>query len=158
METNPGIEEKINFLKNNLFDQLNKLQAQEKGSWGVMNAQQMTEHLSDSFRVSNGRDNKKLTLPAEQAEKVRAFFLSDKLFRENTKNALLPEIPPQVRNESMQQALSELKEEFEEFINYFKNNPDTKTTNPLAGDLTFEEWLHLHYKHSIHHLKQFEKI
>ena len=38
---------------------------------------------------------------------------------------------------------------------YFKNNPAAKTSHPVFGDLDFEEWVLLHYKHVTHHLKQF---
>ena len=32
---------------------------------------------------------------------------------------------------------------------------DIKTTNPVFGDLNYEEWIRFHSKHFAHHFKQF---
>ena len=67
------------FLKKDLVAMLKKLKADEKGKWGIMNAQQMVEHFIDAVQNANG----KLVLPVlnegERLQKSREFLLSEKL-------------------------------------------------------------------------------
>lgn len=147
--------DKIKFLTVTFPSLLRKLEPGAKGSWGVMNAQQMVEHMSDSVRIANGKDPHKVVLSQEQVEKAKAFMVTDKPFRENTKNQLLPDIPPPWRNKTMEDAVRELESELQEFVKAFDGQGNRKITNPFFGDLDFEEWSHLLVKHSRHHLKQF---
>jgi hypothetical protein len=55
----------------------------------------------------------------------------------------------------MQLALLEYEQQINSFINYFENNEGATITNPFFGDLNFDEWIHLLYKHAVHHCKQF---
>ena len=150
--------DKLNFLKTDFIKLLSTLKSNDKGSWGLLNGQQMVEHISDSVRIANGKDKMKLHTPEGQVEAFRKFAMSDKEFKPNTKNALLPEIPPPVRNANMQEAIVELENEITDFISYFEINKEATITNPIFGDLNFEEWVHLLFKHAMHHCKQFELI
>jgi hypothetical protein len=84
--------------------------------------------------------------------------LSDKTFKENTKAPVLPEEPFVTRNITMQNAIEELKTETNEFFNFFKENKLKTTLHPAFGELNFDEWVLLHYKHLHHHAKQFGLI
>ena len=150
--------EKLNWLSVDFIDQLENLSPGMKGKWGVMNAQQMVEHMSYSFRQANGKDKKKLLTPADNLERMRTFMLSEKPFKENTKNIELPEIPGPVLKSSMKAAIAELRTEMNDFIEYYKSNPENKLMNPFFGELDFEEWVHLLHKHTMHHAKQFGLI
>jgi hypothetical protein len=86
---------------------------------------------------------------------MRVFLASEKPFKENTMNPLMPEVPAPVRNRSAEEAISELKTELADFFSYFEKNPIKATRNPIFGDLNFEENVQLLYKHALHHLKQF---
>lgn len=152
------MNDKISFLKNEFPESLKRITADEKGAWGVMNGIQMVEHMSDSVRIANGKDPKKLLLNAEQSQKAREFMLSDKPFRENTRNIELPDIPPAPRNKSMEDAIMELKKEIADFFDSFKDTEQKTVMNPFFGPLTFEEWVHLLDKHAKHHLKQFRQL
>ena len=81
--------------------------------------------------------------------------MSDKPFRENTVNPLLPKDPAPVTLPGVEQALHELEMEIEHFFSVFDANQELSTRNPIFGDLNFEMNVHLLYKHSWHHLKQF---
>lgn len=157
METNSSLGkiQKINFLKNELIIHLQKLSAEEKGEWGVMNAQQMVEHLSDAFRNYNGFSSKKILTPAEHLPRMKEFIMSEKPFKPNTKNVEMPEIPSPAKNHSMTEALNELKVSINDFFSYFENEENKVITNMFFGELNFEESLQLLHKHTIHHLKQF---
>lgn len=150
--------EKLNFISNTVPALLLQLESTVHGKWGVLNAQQMVEHLSDSVRIANGKRVEKLLTPIENLERVRAFMLSDKPFKENTKNIQMPEIPAPIVNTSMQEAIQELKSELQDFVDTFENNALKTITNPFFGDLNFEEWTHLLHKHFEHHCRQFNLI
>ena len=151
---------KFEFISTVFINRLQSLSGEAVGAWGKMNGQQMVEHVSGFFQVSNGKIIFPLITPAGLLPKYKEFLLSDKPFRENTKapGNVVPEEPVQIRNTSMEEAINELKNEVSDFITYFTKHPGSKTVHPVFGELDFEEWVLLHYKHVTHHLKQFELI
>jgi hypothetical protein len=151
-------KEKLNFITNTVPDLLLRLSSETKGNWGVLNAQQMVEHLSDAVRMANGKRQESLLTPPENLERVRGFMLSDKAFKENTKNALMPDIPVPAVQLTMHDAVMELKLELNDFMKAFEGNSSKTLTNPFFGDLNFEEWTHLLNKHFEHHCHQFNLI
>lgn len=150
--------EKKYFLKNDLIRSIKKLNGNEMGKWGKMNAQQMVEHVSDFFKVSTGKIIFPLVTSTEHLPKYKEFLMSEKQFRENTKAPVLPEEPFPLRQSTMQQALDELEESIKNFFEFFRNDPSKTTLHPAFGELNFDEWVQLHYKHLVHHLKQFELL
>lgn len=150
-----GTIEKANFLRNKLVATLSDIGPDTQQAWGKMNVHQMVEHMSDSFREANGREPRELVTPDEHVPKMQAFLMSDKPFRENTPNKLMPEEPSAPRHETIAASLEELKEEIEHFFEVFAKEPSKKITNPFFGVLGYEQWVQLLYKHSMHHLKQF---
>lgn len=122
-----------------------------------MHVQEMLEHLADFFDVSSARLHFDLAVPQEHLPKYRAFLLSDKPFRENTKAPanVLGEKPIPLRTVSPEDALQKLNTAVKNFVIYFEENPDARTLHPVFGLLNYEEWVQLHHKHVVHHLKQF---
>jgi len=147
--------EKIEFLRVKLIPLLLTLQPEQKGEWGLMNAQQMVEHLSDSFRNYYGFDSKKIITAPEHLPKLKEFLMSDKPFRQNQRNVLMPEIPAPVKCDDMNASIECLKTDILNFFKYFELNPDVQITNVIFGELNFAECVQLLYKHCTHHLKQF---
>lgn len=150
-------EEKINFIKKDMFALLQKLQAGTPAVWGKMNAQQVVEHIADFFNVSTEKIIFDLVTPVEQLPKYREFLYSEKQFRENTRapETVLGDQPMPNRQNSFEASLAYLEKSVEEFFEYFSLNKDKKTMHPVFGLLSFEEWVLLHYKHVRHHLRQF---
>src|ERR1051325_2430283 len=122
---------KEKFLKEEFAKLLSTLDPSAKGKWGVMNAQQMVEHMSDYVRIASGKEKHELSLTPEQSQKAYAFMMTDKPFRENTPNHLMPEVPPAWRNSSMRSAIGELENEINDFFSTYKNAPGLKLMNPL---------------------------
>ena len=151
-------EEKKSFLKNDLISLLKKLNGNENGKWGKMNAQQMVEHVSGFFKVSTEKIHFDLTTPPEHLPKYKEFLLSDKEFKENTKAPVLPEEPLPLKYSTMQEAMDDLIKSINDFFEFFKNDPAKTTLHPAFGELNFNEWVQLHHKHVTHHLKQFGLI
>lgn len=148
--------EKKDFLKRRLVALLRQIPSDTPPHWGKMTLQQMVEHFSDSVRIASGKTiHTEIVTPPEYLERTRAFMLSDKPFRENTVNALMPEVPAPVRNASMDEALEELDTEIRFFFAVFEKNSLQVTRNPFFGDLNFDENVHLLHKHAAHHLRQF---
>jgi hypothetical protein len=149
-------EEKLQFLKHRLVILLRQVPSDTHPLWGKMTLQQMVEHFSDSVRIASGKTiYTNIVTPEEHLEKMRIFLISEKPFKENTMNPLMPEVPAPVRNRSAEEAINELKTELADFFSYFEKNPIKATRNPIFGDLNFEENVQLLYKHALHHLKQF---
>lgn len=146
---------KLEFLSVTFPNLVAQLDANANGAWGVMNAQQMVEHMSYSIRIANGRLPMEIVTPAESLEKVKGFMLSDKPFRENTKNSMLPDTALPITQLDMESAISELKNEIQLFVDVFQKEPDKMITNPFFGNLNSDEWLHLLHKHATHHARQF---
>ena len=149
--------EKQDFIINELIPRLKRLSANAAGIWGKMNAQQMVEHLSRIFNVSSGKSFYPLLTPLEDLPKYRQFLLGDKVFRENTigPEGIVPKEPAAARNNTYLDALDELQLEINDFVKFFTDNPGEKTMHPVFGELNFEEWVLIHYKHVQHHARQF---
>ena len=148
---------KLNFITKEYIPLLKNLPADAMGKWGKMNGQQMVEHVAMFFYVSSEKVKFDLVTPVEHLPKFKEFLLSDKQFRENTKapiNIIGEEALP-LRHASMEEAVEELSRAIGSYVAYFKDNPDKKTVHAVFGDLNFEEWVLLHYKHITHHLRQF---
>ena len=150
----PG--EKINFLKAEFVPLLRQISSDTLPAFGKMSLQQMVEHFSDAIKIASGKIAiTQLFTPEEQLPKMKEFLLSDKPFRENTPNPLMPEAPGPVRNKSLEAAIAELQASLASFFAVFDGDSGLKTGNPFFGPLNFDENVQLLYKHALHHLRQF---
>ena len=150
--------DKLAFLKTEFPKLVRTLSPEAKGEWGVLNGQQMVEHMADSISFATGKNNQALYSPAEHVEKYKSFAMSDKEFKPNTPNALMPAVPTPVIKSTMEEAVVELEKQIANFINFFETNNGATITNPFFGNLNFEEWVHLLHKHAVYHSKQFKLL
>lgn len=152
--------EKENFLRTKLVRYFQQLDPSTPPQWGKMNVQQMIEHYAgDGLRSANGRLKiEKIITPPDQLQRFREFLMSDKPFKENTKNPLLGEEPGPLRYKTVQGAIGALQQELIYFFEVFEKDPGLITRNPFFGDLNFEQNVQLLYKHALHHLRQFGVI
>lgn len=148
-------QQKLDFLSTGLVPILRSLTEDARMKWGKMNAQQMVEHLSGFFRVSTNKLHFPLVTPEAQLPTFKAFLRSEKEFRENTKAPVLPEDPLPVQFASFEDAINDLEKEIGYFVTLFSNDTNLTTQHPVFGDLNFDDWVLLHHKHVVHHLKQF---
>jgi oxepin-CoA hydrolase/3-oxo-5,6-dehydrosuberyl-CoA semialdehyde dehydrogenase len=151
------MQQQIQFLQQEFLTILKTTNSDTVPKWGKMNLQQMLEHLVAFFKVSTGQLKFELVSPPEQLPKLKAFLLSDKPFRENTKAPanIIGEEPRPVYYASVAEALATLEKEVAVFISYYETHPAATELHPVFGELNFEEWVLLHYKHVTHHLRQF---
>jgi hypothetical protein len=148
---------KLHFITNEFIPLLQKNSANASAKWGKMSFQQMVEHVTDFFKVSTGKIQMPLVTPVENLPKYKEFLLSDKIFRENTKAPveILGEEPLPTRSPDAETAINKLQHQIDGFVSYFHQNPTSKTCHPVFGELDFDEWVLLHYKHVTHHARQF---
>lgn len=148
-------EEKLLFLKKDLIPQLQKIPADTQPLWGRMSLQHMVEHMTAAVKIASGR----MQLPGQgdpaAQEKARAFLMTDKPFRENTRNPFIAEDPYPLRNHTLAAAISEMQSALVEFFTIYEKEPGKKVLNLVFGELTYAEQVQLLYKHALHHLKQF---
>jgi hypothetical protein len=149
--------EKENFLRTKLVPCLQRLHPATTARWGKMNVQQMIEHFSgDAVRNASGRLKiEQIITPADKLDRMREFLMSEKPFKENTRNPLLAEEPAPLHFKTIQGAIGALQMELIYFFEAFEKNPALITRNPFFGDLSFEQNVQLLHKHALHHLRQF---
>lgn len=150
--------DKAAFISADFFQHISKLQPCAIPKWGKMHPQQMVEHLADFIDLSTEKIIFPLAVPETDLPKYKAFLMSDKQFRENTKapSAVLGDEPLPVKYDSLETAIMHLKKSVSDFFVFFAMHPDQKTLHPAFGLLNYDEWLVLHFKHLSHHLHQFE--
>lgn len=147
---------KVEFLQKNFLTHLRSLDSTASPAWGKMSLQQMIEHFTDCVKIASGKTPAtQILTPEAHLQKAQDFLMSEKPFKENTPNPLLPDVPPPVRNLSIEHALKELETEINFFFSVFKQNNQQRTLNPFFGELDFEQNVQLLHKHALHHLKQF---
>ncbi|MER3463093.1 MAG: hypothetical protein C4329_00310, partial [Chitinophagaceae bacterium] len=140
---------KAEFLKSDFVPLLKTIASDTPPKWGKMSLQQMTEHFSDSMRIASGAaPHEKIVTPSENLQRMRDFMLSEKPFKENTPNPLMSETPAPVRNKSIADSFSELQKEIDYFFEVFEERRQQSSRNPFFGDLSFDENVHLLYKHA----------
>jgi len=151
------MEDKIIFLKEEFVPLLRQLQPDTQPAWGKMDAQKMVEHLRNAFKVANGKVqiDQMITIDDVHLEKLRAFIMTDKPFRENTKSPALPDDPLPKRFDSLSTAIDKMEVELQDVFAAYAANPDLEILNPVFGKLNFTQQVALLYKHVTHHLHQF---
>ncbi|HMI77182.1 MAG TPA: DUF1569 domain-containing protein [Ferruginibacter sp.] len=151
-------QQKFNFITKEYIPLLKTLPGDAVGKWGKMNGQQMVEHVAAFFYVSTEKIRFDLVTPLEHLPKYKEFLLSDKEFRENTKAPItvIGDDALPLRFATMDEAVENLQGSIRYFENYFKENETKATIHPVFGELNYEEWVLLHYKHVTHHARQFE--
>jgi hypothetical protein len=149
--------EKENFLRTKFVTYLQQMNPATSPSWGKMSVQHMIEHFGgDAVRNANGRLKiEKILTPPEKLSAMREFLMSEKPFKENTKNILMGEEPAPLRYKTVQAAIGALQQELIYFFEAYADNPQMIIRNPFFGDLNFEQNVQLLHKHALHHLKQF---
>lgn len=150
------IATKAHFLKNEFAATIATIAPDSAPIWGKMNVQQMVEHMiQDAFMVASGKVHLEQVTPEAIIPKMQAFMLSDKPFKENTPNSLMPSEPRPVQYASVTEALGVLQQEIDAFFAAFEADPNKIVPNPFFGNLNFDMQVQLLHKHACHHLRQF---
>ena len=150
----------VDINRNSIETYLNQLTEDSKPNWGTMTPQHMVEHLEFSVRISSGEiQDFEFATPEKIIEKVHATLYNyDKMPRNHQAPEKLQEQLQELRHPDLAAAKASLLEAYDDFVAYFKENPDGKLKNVVFGDLNRYEWNLFHRKHFNHHLEQFDLI
>ncbi len=138
-------------------ESLNKLNEESKPTWGIMTPQHMVEHLEYTYRIASGElQDFEISTPEKYLEKVQESLYNYKpmpsgfdfpLYKKGTVEEL--------KHDSLQVAKLKFAEAREQYLNFFKENPDDLIKNAVFGYIEKYEWYLLERKHLNHHFKQF---
>lgn len=151
-------QDKLEYLTKEYILILDNTKHNPKALWGKMNFQEMVEHMWYSVAMATGKFQNPLISPIDKLEQMKAFAVSDKPFRENTPNPIIGENPMPLRHENLNSSIRELEAEIQFFKKIYESNPKLTAQNPFFGEMNFQEWVALFYKHANHHLKHFGLI
>lgn len=143
--------------RKNIEQYLNQLTEKSEPKWGLMTAQHLMEHLEMGFKIaSNEIQNFETATPAEHLEKVREMIFNHQKMPQNHKHPLMKaEKLEDLTHPDFATAKQKLLIAFDNFENYFKENPEQQTKNAVFGMMGKFEWDLLNTKHLNHHFEQF---
>jgi oxepin-CoA hydrolase/3-oxo-5,6-dehydrosuberyl-CoA semialdehyde dehydrogenase len=146
------------FLNHTLREVIKELTEQSRPLWGRMTAQQMVEHLTWSFELSNGKIKITCSLPQDQLEKRKKFLYNDRPTPREVPNPELVNGLPPDQFTNLEDTRRRFGEELVAFLKYSAVYPSAIHEHPIFGNLNMEEWERAHYKHAFHHMLQFGLI
>ena len=139
-------------------EKLSHLSINDKPIFGVMNAQQMIEHLSVITKIANGNWQVEVFVSDEKSARRKPFLDTDNEIEIGFKPSLLAEEPNPLQFNSMQEAIDDLMAQIQFFVKVFEENPSKTVVHPFFGELDFEYWKKFQVKHFTHHFKQFQLV
>ncbi|PIQ18520.1 MAG: phenylacetic acid degradation bifunctional protein PaaZ [Flavobacteriaceae bacterium CG18_big_fil_WC_8_21_14_2_50_34_36] len=139
---------------------LSKLSESVKPKWGTMTPQHMVEHLEFSYRIASGElQNFDIATPEEYLEKSQETLWNYKPMPKDFQMPLMQKgkLEP-LEHPDLETAKQKMLKAREEYLEYFKENPDALHKNAVFGYLNRYEWFLLERKHLNHHFNQFNLI
>jgi oxepin-CoA hydrolase/3-oxo-5,6-dehydrosuberyl-CoA semialdehyde dehydrogenase len=139
---------------------LNKLTEDTKPKWGNLTPQLMIEHLEYTYRIASGEiQDFEINTPEKYLEKVHASLYNyEKLPREYDFPLAEKSEIENIKHESLEAAKSKMMEARQQYLDYFKENPEAITKNVVFGELNRYEWYLMERKHLNHHFEQFNLL
>lgn len=136
---------------------INDLHIDSRPEWGDMTPQHMLEHLEKSINISIGKPAAERCLtPDDQVEK-----LQDSLYNHWSMPRNYPApfpVEKDLRYKNLNEAKSALLEAVENYLIYYRENPQAQHQNYVFGTLNKEMSELFHRKHFTHHFQQFGLI
>lgn len=136
---------------------LGKLTENAKPKWGIMTPQHMVEHLEQGYRIASGEiQDFEISTPEQYLEKTQAVLWNYDLMPQGYKMPLMKKDELEdLRHPDLETAKQKMLEAREEYLEFFKENPDTLNRHPVFGYITRYEWYLVERKHLNHHFEQF---
>jgi len=139
-----------------IMDSLKMLKDDIKPQYGKMTAQHMLEHLTLTLKLSVGKIKYPPFTPSERALKSKDILLFTELEMPmgmtppNDTRELYP-----LKYPDLEKAKEALLKAWAEYMEYYEKNGGASEIHPRFGYLNKDEWNRFHYKHFMHHFKQF---
>ncbi len=150
----------VEMTEDKIQDCLYKLTADAKPKWGIMTPQHMIEHLEYTYKIASGDiQDFEISTPEKILEKVHNSLYNYDKFPKNSRFPLLEkDTLDTLKHSGLGIAIENFKAQREKYLEYFKENPDTKLNNMVFGELNKYEWYLLERKHLNHHFEQFDLL
>ncbi|WP_228852431.1 phenylacetic acid degradation bifunctional protein PaaZ [Aegicerativicinus sediminis] len=150
----------VEMTEDEILKALDKLTEDSKPKWGNLTPQLMLEHLEYTYRISSGEiQDFEIATPEKILEKVHATLYNyEKMpqkyeFPLNEKSEIT-----NAKHSDLMTAKTKMLEARQDYLNFFKNNPDAELKNAVFGYLNRFEWYLMERKHLNHHFEQFGLI
>lgn len=139
---------------------LARLTEDSKPQWGAMTSQQMVEHLEFTYRIALGEiQDFEIATPEKVLDKVHATLYNyDKMPREYNFPLYEAGIQPPLKHVDLAFAKAELTRIRQEYLKFYKENPEVTAKNAVFGTLDKYEWYLMERKHLNHHFEQFNLL
>jgi oxepin-CoA hydrolase/3-oxo-5,6-dehydrosuberyl-CoA semialdehyde dehydrogenase len=155
--------------KQNVFVEMTDVKIQEclanlstdsKPKWGTMSPQHMLEHLEYSYKIASGQiQNFEIHTPENILEKVHnSLYNYHKMPREHMFPLAEESKINELKHKDLEEAKLKMLQSRQEYLDFFKENPDALLKNAVFGEMNRYEWYLLERKHLNHHFEQFELI
>lgn len=143
--------------RKNIEGYLHKLTENSQPKWGLMTAQHLVEHIEMSLKIASGEiQNFEIATPAEHLDKVNEMVFNYKKMPQNHKHPLMKaENLEDLQHPDLATAKQKMLISFDEFEQFFKENPTAETKNAVFGLMKKFDWDLLNTKHLNHHFEQF---
>ncbi|MEZ4795739.1 MAG: phenylacetic acid degradation bifunctional protein PaaZ [Flavobacteriaceae bacterium] len=143
-----------------ILECLAKLSAESKPKWGTMSPQHMLEHLEYTYKIASGQNqNFEINTPEKILDKVHnSLYNYHKMPREHMFPLAEESKINELKHKDLEEAKLKFLESRQEYLDFFKENPDTKLKNAVFGEMNRYEWYLLDRKHLNHHFEQFGLI
>lgn len=139
---------------------LNQLTETNKAQWGTLKPQEMIEHLEYTYKIASSEiQDFDIATPEKILEKVHATLYNyDKMPRSYDFPLAEKSEIKKAKHENLEVAKAKMLEARQQYLSYFKQNPEAITKNVVFGKLNKYEWYLLERKHLNHHFEQFGLI
>lgn len=147
----------VEMTEEKIKESLNKLTEDTKPKWGILTPQHLVEHLEEGYRILSGEiQDFDIVTPEKILDKVHASLYNYEKFPHNThfptmKKGELEDL----KHPDLATAKTKMLEAREEYLEFFKENPDAELKNMVFGMLNRYESYLLERKHLNHHFEQF---
>ncbi|MFY9243490.1 MAG: hydroxymethylglutaryl-CoA reductase, degradative [Polaribacter sp.] len=146
----------IDFLDEvSVHKKLSTLNNEMKPVFGMMNSQQMIEHLSAVTKIANGNWKVDVYVSEEKTARRKPFLDTENELQTGFKASFLSDEPSELKFNSIEEAIDDLIEQVNYFIKVFTEEENRTIVHPFFGELNFEYWKKFQVKHFTHHFKQF---
>jgi len=143
---------------NKFIKLIKNLTPDTKPLWGIMSTQHMIEHLILAVQQSNGKLTVECFNSSEKLPMLKRYLMSNRPLPQGFVNPYIGEGLLPLIFSNLEEAITELEKEVNDYYDFFDENPDAKLTNVTFGELEKDEWIIFHEKHFTHHFKQFELV
>jgi len=139
---------------------LSNLKADVKPKWGIMTPQHMIEHLEYTYKIASGEiQDFEISTPEKILEKVKNSLWNYKKFPQNSQFPLLEkDTLDTLKHDNLATAIEKFIAQRNNYLEFFKENPEAKLNNIVFGELNKYEWYLLERKHLNHHFEQFNLL